>query len=170
MNKTSLNTVLQYGLHLLARTIKDKSHEQLVEIIRTAVTSSDRSHGSSYNNDWLDEAQGDIAQYERQEGWPNLRDSAQSSRQKTPFHGDKPDSPPLAWILFWRGEYSNLFGCFITKTLRRWGFVMWDAARLDSDARDDIERAWCWKPSDSDPRSWDDDYESSVVSSPTSPW
>lgn len=170
-NEKSLNTVLRYGLHLLAETSKDKSHEQMVEMIRTAINSGDRSLWTSFNHAWLDPISdmGDIAQESRRVQWPNRYDSAQDSRQKTPFSGDNLSSPPLAWVLFWQGEYSNVFAEYVPRALRRWGFVIWDAARLDSDARDAIERGWCEKGYNLwDPR--EDDYDSSVAGSPSSPY
>ena len=35
-------------------------------------------------------------------------------------------------MTFWRVEASNLFGEFVPKTFRRWGYVMWDAPRLEA--------------------------------------
>lgn len=166
LNEKSLNAVLRHGPDLLANTFKAKSQEQLVEIIRAAIESSQRQLGGVYPFDWLDETLDELAQGERRDQWPTRHDSAQDFMQKTPFDGDKLDSPPLAWILYWRGEYSNLFGRYIPEALRRWGFVMWDAARLDLDAKDSIEQAWCGNNYHyADPR--EDDYDSSVVDSPT---
>lgn len=159
MNEISLKLVLRHGLHLLAETFKAKSHEQLVELIRAAIESSLRVPVHGFG--WLDEAQDELRQDERRADWPTHHDSAQDRRQKTPFHGDKLGAPPLAWVLYWQGEYSNLFGMHIPGALRRWAFVMWDAARLDSDAKDEIDRAWWVR---SDPR--EDDWDSSVASSP----
>lgn len=156
--------MLRHGPYLLADTFKAKTQEQLAETIRAAIGSSKRQHGGGHTLDWLDDVSDEFAQAERREQWPTRHDSAQDSRQKTLFDGDKLDSPPLAWVLFWRGEYSNLFGRYIPKALRRWGFVMWDAARLDSDANDAIEDAWYENHYDyGDPR--EDDYDSSVIAS-----
>jgi hypothetical protein len=166
MNEVALNAVLHRGPCLLADTFKAKSQEQLAEIIRAAICSNEHQHGAGYNPGWLKEVSDGFAQYRRRVQWPNLHDSIQDHRQKTLFCGDELGSPPLAWILYWRGEYSNLFGRYIPKSLRRWGFVMWDAARLDSDAKDAIEQAWCGYDYDnSDPR--EDFYDSSVAASPT---
>lgn len=59
------------------------------------------------------------------------------------FRGDDLDSPPLAWVLIWGEAYSNLFGTFIPKPLRLWGYIMWDARRLEeSGAKDVLMREW----------------------------
>lgn len=167
LNEISLKAVLRHGPYLLADALKAKSQEQLASTIRAAIESSQRQRGGVYPLDWLDDGADEFAHAVRRVECPTRHDAAQDRRQKTPFDEDKLDSPPLAWILFWRGEYSNLFGVFIPKALRRWGFVMWDAARLDSDVKDSIEQAWCGDPYNydyADPR--EDDYDSSVVASP----
>jgi hypothetical protein len=40
--------------------------------------------------------------------------------------------PPFAWILMWRGKYSNLYGEYIPDLLRGWGYVMWDERRWNA--------------------------------------
>lgn len=49
-----------------------------------------------------------------------------------PFEQDKLSSPPIAWVRFWNGTYSNLIGTYLPDVLRRWGYVMWDASRLEN--------------------------------------
>lgn len=68
-------------------------------------------------------------------------------------------SPPLAWVAFWDGRYSNLFGRYVPPALRRWGYVMWDAKRLEaSGAMEFVESEWqCMygvrgSPEEDDPR------------------
>lgn len=77
-----------------------------------------------------------------------------------PFEGDRLDLPSPAWVQFWHGEYSNLTGNLIPEELRRWGFVMWDAARLNSraEARIDYHTYCGW-----DPR--EENYHPSVIDS-----
>ncbi|KAI3391475.1 hypothetical protein diail_7306 [Diaporthe ilicicola] len=158
VNDTPLTIVLRYGPRLLAKTFKATSHEQLVELIRAAIESA---WMVSIYGGTLDEVQDEWMQDARRAEWPNHHDSAQDHRQKTPFNGDKLGAPPLAWVLYWQGDYSNLFGGHIQEPLRRWAFVMWDAARLDSHAKDEIENAW---GAGSDPR--EDDWNPSVANSP----
>ena len=68
------------------------------------------------------------------------RDSKQDRRDPLPFVGDpEPDArsslscPPLAWTLVWKGTYSNLYGGYLEDEMRGWGYVMWDAARLETE-------------------------------------
>lgn len=62
-----------------------------------------------------------------------------------PFIGDGvPDEyeprPPLAWTLLWCEEYANLYGHYVPDNIRRWGYVMWDAARLEqTSAKDKLD-------------------------------
>ncbi|KAH8756218.1 hypothetical protein F5883DRAFT_718469 [Diaporthe sp. PMI_573] len=131
VNTRSLNGVLRYGLRLLVDTIQTEDHEELVDRIRTAILSGlDYTHVCYVGSDWIEDVVTDLVQIEKREQWYSQRDSAQDFRHRMPFKGEKLDSPPLAWVLFWQGEYSNLIGDYIHPELRRWGYVMWDAARL----------------------------------------
>ncbi|KAL1859459.1 hypothetical protein Daus18300_009604 [Diaporthe australafricana] len=158
INAASLNIVLRHGLRLLSDSIKTEDHGQLADTIRAVIVSG--SDGNMpvgiYGEDWIDDAVWDYNQEARREQWPSHRDSAQDSSQKMIFDGDALDSPPLAWTLFWKEEYSNLFGSHIPKGLRRWGFVMWDATRLDSTAKEAISLEWDYMYDMTDPR--EDDY------------
>ncbi len=72
-------------------------------------------------------------QHERRENWYSEADAAQDRRDKMTFSGtDSPDLPPLAWVTYWRGEESNLFGAYVPRNFRRWGYVLWDAPRLEA--------------------------------------
>jgi hypothetical protein len=75
-------------------------------------------------------------------------DSAQHFRQGMSFSGDILDSPPLAWVLFWREDESSLYGDHADEDLRRFGYVMWDAARLGQTAQARIHylagHSNCW--------------------------
>ncbi|GCB26951.1 hypothetical protein AAWM_09836 [Aspergillus awamori] len=67
---------------------------------------------------------------------PSERDKREERREPLPFRGDKVDEsdgayPPLAWTLLWKGTYSNMFGNYIPNEIPMWGYVMWDAARLE---------------------------------------
>lgn len=119
-------------------------------------------HGSrDWNHVWINHTVNHSTQEERREHWYSPRDSAQDWRHKMPFDGDRLDSPPLGWVLWWKGEYSNLVGDQVHFMLRRWGLVMWDAARLTTEAKEFIEfwsmQLWGL----SDPR--EDDYDPSVA-------
>ncbi|KAK7708658.1 hypothetical protein SLS63_013464 [Diaporthe eres] len=148
INKNALNAVLRSGLKLLSDIMKTKDHEQLVIMTRAAVLLGMGEHDAYYENGWIDDAVREDIQEARRERWYSHRDSAQDWRQKTPFDGDRLDSPPAAWVQFWHGEYSNLAGDHIPEELRRWGFVMWDAGRLNSraEARIDYYAYFGWDP------------------------
>ncbi|KAB8214643.1 hypothetical protein BDV33DRAFT_195900 [Aspergillus novoparasiticus] len=65
----------------------------------------------------------------------------------------KRNTPPLAWTLIWRGSYSNLYGYYVQDVIRRWGYVMWDATRLDrTGAKELLARQWQADWGDTDPR------------------
>lgn len=77
------------------------------------------------------------------------------------FEQDDLSSPPLAWVAFWDGRYSNQIGRYIPDAMHRWGYIMWDAKRLeDSGAMEYIELEWqCMygvrgSPEEDDPREY----------------
>lgn len=77
-------------------------------------------------------------------------------RDPLPFRGDgEPDAkgtrPPLAWTVVWQGTYSNMYGEYIPKDTIRWGYILWDAVRLEgTGARQLLEAQWEdeWAPLD----------------------
>lgn len=77
---------------------------------------------------------GETQQALRRQNHPSERDRMQEERAPFPFRGDggESDMPPLAWTIIWDGTYSNLYGCYTSDEMRRWGYVFWDAARLES--------------------------------------
>lgn len=93
-------------------------------------------------------ALGRLAQMERLEKWPGERDEKQLRGDPMPFRGDGgPDEhgerPPIAWTLIWREKYTNVFGYYVEDNIRRLGYVMWDATRLEeSGATDRLLQLW----------------------------
>ena len=55
----------------------------------------------------------------------------QQERGPTPFQGDHSDLPPLAWTIIWQAVCSDHRDWGGKGGLRYWGYVMWDAARLE---------------------------------------
>lgn len=51
------------------------------------------------------------------------------------FTHDCIDLPPLAWVTLFKKRYSHLFGGYLPSAIRRWGYVIWDAHRLNSGAK-----------------------------------
>ncbi|KAF9889590.1 hypothetical protein FE257_007098 [Aspergillus nanangensis] len=81
-------------------------------------------------------------------------------RDPLPFKGDFeiPDalSPPLAWTLIWGGTYSNVLPDDIPKALRLWGYVLWDAVRLEKAGAKEVLMQQCKEQwNDFDPRDYD---------------
>lgn len=73
--------------------------------------------------------------------WYSKGDAVQDWGDKTPFSGvDTADQRPLAWVTYWKGTAINFCGLYTLRSFRGWGFVMWDAPRLEaSGARGCIE-------------------------------
>ncbi|KAI0436547.1 hypothetical protein F4803DRAFT_572328 [Xylaria telfairii] len=81
---------------------------------------------------------------------PNDKDMAEQRADSMEFLGDSLplDGPPLAWVVLWDGIYVNLYGEFTPNSLKRWGYVMWDASRWDGMRVDElIALLWNSKPS-----------------------
>ncbi|XRM40256.1 hypothetical protein ABZX51_003576 [Aspergillus tubingensis] len=102
---------------------------------------------------WLENfLQGDVhgafnwaAQSGRRVRAPSERDKKEERREPLPFRGDRVDGvyPPLAWTLLWKGTYSNMLGSYIPDEFQMWGYVMWDAARLErTGAKEVLARGW----------------------------
>ncbi|PYH94055.1 hypothetical protein BO71DRAFT_354081 [Aspergillus ellipticus CBS 707.79] len=116
-------------LHLLFFKIQD--HEQPVAIMQEKLVFL---WGQFLDND---EALDWWSILTRREECPSERDYKQDRRDPLTFPGDEISSdrngeyPPIAWTLMWGGTYSNLYGECVPDSIRRWGYVMWDATRLE---------------------------------------
>lgn len=81
------------------------------------------------------------------------REAKQSCRDPLPFSGEGDLLPPLAWTIIWGGTYSKLVGWYIPDALHRWGYVFWDAARLDHMGAQAVLRCqWTKRFGHTDPR------------------
>ncbi|EIT82871.1 hypothetical protein AO1008_10942 [Aspergillus oryzae 100-8] len=136
-------------LHMVIFEIKDHTH----------LVTTMQQHISWPTGNFLEgEALGESAQFQRRQEHPSNRDLRQERRDPLPFQGDEvPDPngvhPPLAWTLIWRGSYSNLYGYYVQDIIRRWGYVMWHATRLDyTGAKELLARQWEADWGDTDPR------------------
>lgn len=66
-----------------------------------------------------------------------------ASNDATPSLPQQVLRPPLAWTILWKGTYSSLLGYYLPSMCRRWGYVMWDAARIEATgARALLLRQW----------------------------
>ncbi|KAE8325413.1 hypothetical protein BDV39DRAFT_206952 [Aspergillus sergii] len=147
-----LKGTISCGLDLLHRVIFEiKDHTHLVTTMQ--------QHISWPTGNFLEgEALGESAQFQRRQEHPSNRDLRQERRDPLPFQGDEVTDtngirPPLAWTLMWSGSYSNLYGYYVQDVIRRWGYVMWDATRLDrTGAKELLARQWQADWGDTDPR------------------
>jgi hypothetical protein len=63
-----------------------------------------------------------------------------------PFSGDKEDGPPSAWVVIWQGTYGNIYDEVLPSSVKAWGYVFWDAQRLDeSEAMQEVQRAFVFR-------------------------
>ncbi|KAK4234785.1 hypothetical protein C8A03DRAFT_37412 [Achaetomium macrosporum] len=141
-----LGGTVMCGLELLHTVLfKMRDHEHLVTTMQKSI---------SLDGQLFDGALLQATQWKRHEEQLSERDLKQQARDPLPFMGDlEPDThgscPPLAWTLIWKGTYSNLYGEYLDDDMRRWGYVMWDAARLKTEGgKDLLLRQWGseWDP------------------------
>jgi len=96
-----------------------------------------------------------MTQQERRRKQPSHRDQKELWRDPLPFEGNKELCPTLAWTTLWRGTYSNRYGDYLDDAIRHWGYIMWDAVRLqDTGGKEILSQLWEERRSDgwSDPR------------------
>lgn len=96
-----------------------------------------------------------FTQEQRRANTPSARDQRENNRELMKFVRDEPENgkPPLAWVMIWRGSYSNLFGDVIPHDMKRWGYVIWDATRLvENGAKHLLNYQWGQRWSWADPR------------------
>ncbi|KAF2968709.1 hypothetical protein GQX73_g4903 [Xylaria multiplex] len=116
------------GLKVATRLLMIDDHEKLVSEMQKYLI---QFHWGDYP---MREVLGCSAQYERRElsdSFPNTRDEAEQRRDPIHFVGDTvpPDGPTFAWVSLWGRKYSNIYGDYVPRSLRRWGYVMWDKRR-----------------------------------------
>ncbi|KAG8166732.1 hypothetical protein KVR01_002421 [Diaporthe batatas] len=134
-------TIAHGGLDLALKMIKAVTHDERLDLM----TRSLQAGGDS--GDFVEEATDPATHVSRRYRQPNDRDRAEERDQAMSFAGDDAGAPPLAWTLLWGGRYSNLFGGYVPDELRRWGYVLWDARRIDVDgARGYLKGLWATSP------------------------
>ncbi|OJZ92928.1 hypothetical protein ASPFODRAFT_120406 [Aspergillus luchuensis CBS 106.47] len=142
-----IGTITQGLERLQTIFFKVKEHAELVNVMEQTLVL------------WLEEfLEGDVhgafthaAQSGRRARAPSERDKREERREPLPFRGDRVDDyyysdgayPQLAWTLLWKGTYSNMLGSYIPDEFHMWGYVMWDAARLEcTGAKEVLARGW----------------------------
>ncbi|CVL08487.1 uncharacterized protein FMAN_05204 [Fusarium mangiferae] len=127
--------IISRGLSVLSTALKTQDQSKLAELIASEIV--------PMVEDILFESTNSYYQETRRESHHSDRDQAQDDREKMVFSSDSDGSPPLAWVIFWKETYSNLFGNFIPESLRQWGYVMWDSDRLaNTDAVARLDQGW----------------------------
>ncbi|BCR95420.1 uncharacterized protein AKAW2_20360A [Aspergillus luchuensis] len=105
--------------------------------------------------------------HDRRLDYPSAKDKREELRDPLPFRGDIVNNldgeyPPLAWTILWGGTYSNMIGDEGVSYISEWGYVMWDAARLErTGAKEVLARRWRERLRLSlgeDPREYNDRY------------
>jgi hypothetical protein len=125
-----MDSMIRQGLTVLSDVLRITDHEELVQVIRQSI---ERGQMASYTyDDWITEVVSDNRQARRLEEWYSEEDAAQDRGDKMTFVTDTPGLPPLTWVTYWQEEASNLFGSYVPRIWRRWGYIMWDAARLEA--------------------------------------
>lgn len=148
------NYLLSYGLTPLLALFETADTDELAEVVRRYL--DDVYFYASHRDDWLDGklneniintngrrstladkhlAISKDAQDSRRRARYADVDADRDSEQEMRFEKDSTGSPPLAWVLYCDGSASDLFGDVAPASFRRWGYVMWDAHRLDNGAR-----------------------------------
>lgn len=139
MRNVFLEGIALHGIPLLRTVLFGiRNHEHLVSTIREHMT-------MSYI--LMSQLGGVFSQRQqamRRRIHPSDRHRMQEERAPFPFRGDgEPDAPPLAWTTLWGDTYSNMYGLYIPGDLRRWGYVFWDAARLEAlGGKELLKRQW----------------------------
>lgn len=142
-----MDGTLSRGLKTLVRALAIKEQEELVSWM------SDCLMTPSDTDCTLLESIGICAQLDRRQrsaNFPNDSDNAEQRKDSMHFLGDSLplDGPPFAWVVLWDGIYVNLHGEFTPSSLKRWGYVMWDASRwAHMGAKELIAPPWNSRPS-----------------------
>ncbi|RBQ77753.1 hypothetical protein FVER14953_05762 [Fusarium verticillioides] len=129
------NGMVSRGLSVLSSVFEAQDRRKLVAVVSEEIVAVVDDVLFRTTIPWYQES--------RRETQHSDRDQAQDDREKMVFTGDSDDSPPFAWVVFWKEAYSNLFGDFIPRPLRQWGYIMWDKDRLDNtDATAILDQEW----------------------------
>lgn len=135
--------ILTQGLGFLHKILYEvQDHSELVSIIEKNLTICWGDFLS-----WFSGAFDRDILEERRHRTLSEKDRREERRDPLPFRGDIVDNmdggyPPLAWTIIWKGTYSNMIGGECPR-LSDWGYVMWDAARLErTGAKEVMARQW----------------------------
>ncbi|KAM5376430.1 hypothetical protein ACJZ2D_005484 [Fusarium nematophilum] len=137
-----MDGTMSRGPKMTARLLAINDHETLVTTMEKCLT-------HDQNLDWtMGMALSTLAQDDRRGmsvNPPTARDEAQTRKDAMNFAGDAeaPDGPPFAWVLLWGGKYANIYGEYVPRSLRRWGYVLWDEQRwIEMGAKELVRAEW----------------------------
>lgn len=121
------------SIHVL---FKIKNHSHLVSTMQESIKRPTRN----FQEDALNEMTEDV----RIEVLQDLEDDWQAP---SAFQCDDIHSAPLSWTLVWRDYYSDNNQYKNHAGIRCWGYIMWDAARLEDTGAKELllqqqEKAW----------------------------
>ncbi|KAI9780335.1 MAG: hypothetical protein M1839_006758 [Geoglossum umbratile] len=131
-------------LHILFFKVQD--HEQLIIVMQAQITPLE--HG------FLEDAFSRLTQKELDEDPPSHRQQKEDRGDPLLFTGDgdlETDGPrpPKAWTVLCGELYRNMFGGYVNHVISQWGYVMWDAARLDIGDQSIVPaQRWWWQQRD----------------------
>ncbi|PNY23215.1 Uncharacterized protein TCAP_06852, partial [Tolypocladium capitatum] len=141
-----LEGTISRGLELLNSVFVIEKHHHLVATMQEQMTLP----AGYFFDDYC--AWSNTAQSCRRRQFPSEGDAKTQRRDPMPFQGDNSSSPPMGWTTLWRETYSNLVGALVPQSLRRFGYVFWDASRMERSGARDLIIKTC----DS---AWGDDYD-----------
>jgi len=135
-----MDGIVSRGVKMALRLLEQDDHEKLVSL-----TSQWLCHASVTDYP-LREVLSSLAQDQRREmftTYPTNQDKRQKERESMPFFEDAfsldieaflplstpVGDPPFGWVTLWGGKYANIYGEYVPKSLRQWGYVMWDKSR-----------------------------------------
>ncbi|KAK3896920.1 hypothetical protein C8A05DRAFT_20213 [Staphylotrichum tortipilum] len=130
-----LDGIVGRGLVLFHTVSRTLDHEDLVTVMQ-------RNLGW-YLAESIDYFLNWTIQDRRRSQQPTEDDRREADWESLPFSGDKEDGPPLAWVIIWRGTFSNTYGEVISSAVRDWGYILWDSRRLvRSGGKRELQKAW----------------------------
>ncbi|KAI1126494.1 hypothetical protein F5Y10DRAFT_293754 [Nemania abortiva] len=138
--------MISRGLKMLARITRINNDDTLLRKLDKSLTCIGRGHEHRILES-MDGGYNELRRYESPNFPGNLgaRDEAQQRQDPMQFSGDSlpPNGPPLAWVLLWGGKYVHVYGNLVPESLKRWGYVMWDARRWTETASEGlIAKEW----------------------------
>jgi hypothetical protein len=113
-------------LELLCKAIRAPHRKDLLSATKTQLEALDY--------EFLDEAWSEETQWQlyQRNPWSGMGRMYQGVALPVDEDFDMTESsPPLAWRIISQDKYSNTFGEFVPDIAHRWGYVFWNASRIE---------------------------------------